>query len=508
LFGQSPRPPVADPSSQRFYRAPCPGCGAPVEFHSAQSIYAVCSFCRSTVVRQGETLTRVGKMAELFEDHSPLQLQATGIWQDKAFNLVGRLQYRGQTGAWTEWVALFDDGSQGVLAEDNGAYVLLRPAAITRELPQASRFRVGGTTAIEGKPFEVTSNQQVALMSAQGELPKLPPLGQSFSMVELRSAGGEVLSIDYGAQPPQLARGNSVRLEDLRMTGLRDQSAKEEQGRQFNCPHCGAPVEVALAASRSVTCRSCRSVIDMSGGMGGELRHAQQEEALEPLIPLGAVGQLQGAQWQVVGYQHRLGHEPGEEDESFGWDEYLLYNRRRGFIFLVDSEEGWSVVKPTTGAPALSSQEQSATYLGTRYELKYSYEAQTTYVAGEFYWPVERGQRTFNRDFAKGASLLAMERTPREVTWSSGSKIDSDAVAKAFKLEGKKELLRRSDAGPTTAQAGGMGCGTIIILFLIILILLVVIKGCMDGSGSSFSGGAPRSGGGSFGGYSSGGGHK
>ena len=497
---------MAESASQRLYRAACPGCGAPVEFRSAQSVYAVCSFCRSTVVRQGDTLSRVGRMAELFEDHSPLQLLATGHWQGKAFTLVGRLQYRAPAGAWAEWIASFEDGSQAVLGEDNGAYVFSRPAAIGRDVPEASRFRVGATTAIDGKPFEVASNQRAALVSAQGELPKLPALGQAFSMVELRSADGEVLTIDYGVGPPQLARGNSVRLEDLKLAGLREDSAKEERARQFNCPNCGASVEVALAASRSVACRSCHSVIDMSQGLGGELRHAQQDEALEPLIPLGTVGQLQGAQWQVVGYQHRIGHEPGD-DESFGWDEYLLYNRQRGFIFLVDSQEGWSVVKPTTGAPALSPGEQSATYLGTRYQLKYSYEAETTYVAGEFYWPVERGQKTFNRDFAKAASLLSMERTPGEVTWSSGSTIESDTVAKAFNLEQKKELLKRSDAGPTT-QGGGMGCGTIILLFAIILILLVVIKACMDDTGSGFSGGAPRTGGGSFGGYSGGGGHK
>ena len=41
---------------QRHYRAPCPGCGAPVEFRSAQSTFAVCGYCQSTVVRQGEVL--------------------------------------------------------------------------------------------------------------------------------------------------------------------------------------------------------------------------------------------------------------------------------------------------------------------------------------------------------------------------------------------------------------------------------------------------------------------
>ena len=53
-------------------------------------------------------------------------------------------------------------------------------------------------------------------MSAQGELPQLPPLGHPFDMVELRSADGEVLSIDYGT-PAQRGAGRSVLLEDLKL---------------------------------------------------------------------------------------------------------------------------------------------------------------------------------------------------------------------------------------------------------------------------------------------------
>jgi hypothetical protein len=91
---------TTDTTPQRVYRAPCPGCGAPVEFLSAQSTHAVCSFCRSTVVRSGDTLQRLGKMAEVFEDYSPLQLFATGRFGDRPFTLVGRLQYRSSSGAW------------------------------------------------------------------------------------------------------------------------------------------------------------------------------------------------------------------------------------------------------------------------------------------------------------------------------------------------------------------------------------------------------------------------
>ena len=497
---------------QRIYSAPCPGCGAAVEFRSAQSTHAVCAYCQSTVVRQGETLARIGKMAELFDDFSPLQLMASGRLAQRAFTLVGRLQYQYAEGRWTEWAAAFDDGSLANLSEDNGAYVFSEPLAADNEVPAAEHFRVGATTAINGKTYTVSSNQSVSLLSAQGELGHLPALGTPFDLVELRSAEGEVLSIDYGGEVPALSIGRAVQLEDLQLAGLRDASTKEEQARQFNCPNCGAPVTVQLASSKSCTCASCNSLIDLTQGIGGELAHAAQDEPVAPLIALGSQGQLQGVSWQVVGFQHRMGSAPGD-DEQFGWSEYLLYHQKRGFAFLVDSEEGWSLVKPTTGAPRMaSSNAQQVTYLGTRYQLKESYNAETTYVAGEFYWQVERGQKTSNRDFASGRNLLSLEQSPKELTWSAGSQISSDAVAMAFKLEGKKDLLKRSDASPVS-KTGGVGCITIIVVIVLIFVLLALMGRCSScdprvENCSSSTSSSSRSSGGSYGGFSSGGGHK
>lgn len=495
---------------QRHYRAPCPGCGAPVEFCSAQSTHAVCSYCQSTVLRQGEVLQRIGKMAELFDDHSPLQLMATGRIEEGArslpFTLIGRLQYESSAGRWTEWIAYLEDGSRASLSEDNGSYVFTRPQATSASdaaaLPESARFRVGSSARINGQALSVTFSGPVQLRAAQGELPKLPPLGQPFELVELRGADGEVLSIDYGQQPPQLERGRAVRLEDLQLRGLKDESAKDEKGRQFNCPSCGAPVTVQLASTKSCTCPACHSLIDLRAGLGGELRAAQQDEPVQPLIALGSCAQLQGVAWQVVGFQHRMGQAPGE-DEHFGWSEYLLYNQKRGFAFLVDAEDGWSLVRPTTGAPQLSSSGQSATYLGQKYQLKYSYQAETSYVLGEFYWPVERGQKTSNRDFAGAKGLLSLEQSPQELTWSSGDRMSAEAIARAFGLEDKQEQLQRDDVGPFT-PAKGAGCSTVVLIFVVLVILLIILSDCSGGSG----GGYTRSSGGSFGGYSSGGSHK
>ena len=495
------------PAAQRSYRAPCPGCGAPVDFRSAQSTHAVCGFCRSTVVREGDHLARMGKMADVFTDFSPLQLLASGRWVDRGFTVVGRLVYRYEGGGWTEWQVVFDDGKTGTLSEDNGAFVFSEPLNAGRELPEAEHLRVGAQTALNGATYTVSFRQPVALAAAEGELSHLPPIGQPFDVVELRGADGSVCSLDYGSTPPTLTLGREVRLEDLALKGLRSESTRNDTGRHFNCPHCGAPVDVALEQSQSVTCGACNSIIDLSAGLGRELLKAAQEEPVRPLIALGSHGQLQGVRWQVVGFQHRMGQVPGE-DEHFGWSEYLLFNRQRGFCFLVDAEDGWSVVKPTTGAPSMSSNGQSASYLGKRYTLQYAYNAETTYVAGEFYWKVERGQTSFLRDFASGPALLSMEQTPDELSWSSGIRISADTVAKAFGLEAQKGMLERADASPVSQGLGG-NLRTFVIIVVVLVLLSMLESRCsrcdptVENCGNS-----SRSSGGSFGGWSSGGGHK
>lgn len=503
--------------AERVYRAPCPGCGAPVEFQSAQSTHAVCGYCQSIVVREGEVLKRIGKMAELFDDHSPLQLGASGRIDGKPFTLVGRLQYQYDEGVWTEWVVLFDDGARGWLSEDNGAYVLSRPVTATSALPAAADFVVGTSSRVGTQTFTVASNQTVSLRSAQGELPRLPPLGAPFTVVELRGIDrAQVLSIDYSPQlsdpkaAPELSSGKPVALEELSFSGLKDESAKDEKGRQFACPNCGAPVSVQLEQSKSVTCPNCNSLIDLSQGIGGELRHATQDEPVRPLIALGKVGVLDGVRWQVVGFQHRMGQESGD-DESFGWEEYLLYNRKKGFSFLVDASDGWSLVAPLTGAPSVSADKRRATWQGTSYTLSSAYRATTTYVLGEFYWQVQRGQQTDNRDYAAGDKLLSSEQSATELTWSGGKRMASDEVARAFGLEDQKALLARSDATPLST-ASGMSLRTVIIIFLVLIVLSMIMSRCDDcdpnTQNCTTSSTSSRSSGGSFGGFSSGGWHK
>jgi len=539
---------TSDPPSQRAYSAACPNCGAPVAFASAAAPFAVCGFCRSVVVRSGDELRKIGESAEVFDDHSPLQLGASGKHQGAPFTLVGRLQYRYAEGTWNEWHALFTSGpdlqKSGWLSEDNGRYVIAFDASLTTAMPPAESLRPGALLTVNGQSWSVGSVVAARVIAAEGELPKRPDLEHGFVVADLRSARGEVGTIDY-ADPahPGWSVGQSVSLSELALTGLREASEKGLSGRTLQCPNCGAALEVKLASTQSIVCHQCKSVIDLTsaqqGNVGGDLAHYAQDHGMAPQIPLGTVGTLAlgGAKplpWQVVGYVERCEVAESDDDEQTFWREYLLYHRSEGFAFLVDAEDGWSWTAPITGTP--QSFGESVKHDGVLYRKLYDYVGKVTYVLGEFYWRVTREQRTANSDYvgtgAASDRRLNREQTEgdgtAEVVWSAGATLGADAVIGAFRLAPAQRAALQRDALPTTFMSSPL-VKTFFWIFIVILVLVLFRCGsggspadcsetrntfgdasqeyqnCLN---SQRSGGGLRGGGGSFGGFSSGGGHK
>jgi hypothetical protein len=531
---------ATDPRPQRSFRAACPNCGAPVEFRSAASAFAVCAYCRSTIVRDGEALRRIGQTAELFADHSPLQLGAAGRYQGAAFTLVGRLQHGYAEGTWNEWHALFDNGRSGWLSEDNGRYVLAFDVPLQAAAPPAEALRPGAQVVVDGQGWSVASVVAARLIAAAGELPFTPDLEHGFVVADLRNARDEVGTIDY-ADPaaPKWSIGRSVALGELAMTGLAEASEKTLSARGVQCPSCGTALEVKLSTTQSIVCHQCHAVVDVSQGVGGDLQHYAQENGSEPLIPLGSVGMLQlGAppllSWQVVGYAERCEVPETAEDEQVFWREYLLYHRTQGFAFLIDAEDGWSWSAPITGAPERAT--EVVRWNGDVYKKLYSYAGKATYVLGEFYWRLQRDQLTRNTDYqgTGGASAKRLNREEtqadgtHEVVWSAGATLSADEVMRAFKLQREQAAAMRRDALPTSGNAASLLAKLFFWGFIVVVMLIMFRCDGDDGPDCSAlratygeasseyqnclrsrgSGSGLRTGGGSFGGYSSGGGHK
>ena len=527
------------PPSHRAWRAACPNCGAPVDFQSAASASAVCSYCRSTLVREGDALRRIGQSAELFDDHSPLRLGVAGRLQGEPFTLVGRLQMAYAGGSWNEWHALFGNGRSGWLSEDNGGYVVAFDAPVPADAPPPAQLRAGERRSIGGQAWEVASVQAATLQAAEGELPQPPALGTAFTVADLRNTRDEVATLDdIGAPRPGWSIGRPVRLAELSLSGLSEASEKTLRGRSFDCPQCGAPLQPRLDSTKSIVCGQCRAVVDLSQGVGADLAHYTQDHPAghaQPQIPLGSTGTLalggEPLPWQVVGYVERAELPDDPEDEQTFWREYLLYHRTAGFAFLVDAEDGWSWSRPITGVPERVG--EHVKWQGVQYKPLYTYTGTVTWVLGEFYWRLQRDERTRNTDYqglgAQARKRLNREAAGNEVTWSAGEALEAAAVARSFGLPDDRMAALARDASPL--QGGSSGCGLLkpLLIFGLLVLLILLVTRCADddcdelrdtfGSNSneyrqcvrSGGGGAGygRVGGGSFGGFSTGGGgHK
>lgn len=524
---------------------------------------AVCGFCRSTLLRDGEALKRIGISAELFDDHSPLQLGASGQHMGKAFTIVGRQQLGymeppdaafsdlapqggqgslGRPGAalggsWNEWHVLFGGDAtlrSGWLSEDNGSYVMAFDAPLQGAAPLPDNLHPGEQRLVNGATWSVASVQRARLLAAEGELPRPPRLdGAEFVVADLRNQKDEVATLDW-RDPQQVgwSQGRAVRLADLKLTGLREQGEKTLKGRSIECPSCGAPLEPRLGTTQSIVCGQCQAVVDISKGVGGELAHyAQQNSGLQPQIPLGRSGTLAlgGAPlpWQVVGYVERceVDVDPGEEQTA--WREYLLYHPTEGFNFLVDAEDGWSYARPVTGVPQVRG--DTVGWQGQSYVKLYGYTGAVTHVLGEFYWRLQRGERTRNTDFAAGKKRLNREEAGNEVTWSAGEALDSAVVAKAFGLDDAQARTLQRDVSPVSGASVGSSLKVFLIIAVVMVVMVLMMSQCSSSDDCSStlqafgensneyqqclrnrsSSSGARTSGGSFGGFSSGGGgHK
>ena len=126
----------------------CPNCGAPIEFLWSSAVQTVCAHCRSVLVRHDVDLRKVGEVADLPFDSSPIQIGTTGRFEGDAFTVTGRIVYEYEQGTWNEWHLAFADNTSGWLSDAQAEYAVSRlapqpgDAALRRRGHDRTAFRV------------------------------------------------------------------------------------------------------------------------------------------------------------------------------------------------------------------------------------------------------------------------------------------------------------------------------------------------------------------------------
>ena len=415
----------------------CPNCGAPIEFRWSGAVQTVCSHCQTVVVRHDVDLEALGRVSELPQDSSPIQIGTEGRWNDKPFTVTGRIAYEHEDGAWNEWHLVFAGGESGWLSDAQAEYAISTLAPATK-LPPISSVSVGGHVTFQQRSFIVSTITQAHYRGVEGELPFVYWDKDTVPFVDLRAHDESFATIDYSEDPPLLFVGRFVEYDALALRNVRtfDEPAAVKQTRGFNCSNCGAAVELrALRHTRSVACTSCGAILDPNDPTLAILQKSASLEHIAPTIPLGSRGVLRGRRAEVIGFQQRSIRVEGT---TYPWNEYVLFDPYQGFRYLSEYQGHWSDIRAIHALPVVSSKTRPvARYADRTFRHFQSATASTNVVLGEFPWRVEVPDKVEVADFVAPPYMLSREGTANEATWSLGEYITGEEIWKAFALPGE-----------------------------------------------------------------------
>jgi uncharacterized protein (DUF983 family) len=498
----------------------CPTCGAPVAFRSAASVMAVCDYCKSTLIKDADSVRNVGRMADVLEDYSPIRIDTSGSidegsGQRVGFVVVGRLQLRYDAGFWNEWYVLDDAGRGGWLSDASGNYVFTREADPARwaavSLPPFERIAPGGPLdlgqASDGSRlvFIVGDVREARCTGGQGELPFVVGSGYTARVADFHR-GADFITLDYsdvtsaalptapvttadGGAPrpatpvdlaghtaaprvPTVYQGRAVTLDELKPQLLRDPDTIQDEAGRFKgkvdtlaCPSCGAAIPFSPGATSYLLCPTCHATIDVTSSVAEVIAAAKRVDAVQTTLALGAKATIAAVGYTVIGLMRRA----EISTEGSVWTEYLLYAPQKGFVWLIETSEGWERSAVVDVWPYWVAADL-ALLDGVGYRKLYDFNAVVQYAAGAFNWKVAVGDVTRITEFQAGAVKLAAESTPTELTWSQSMPVSPQELAMWFAKPGEVPVMQ---PGPPSLSAPPVGGYRRVAKWLTVLLIAV-----------------------------------
>ncbi len=226
----------------------CPSCGAEVVFQSNVSVYAVCAFCSSMIVRHDIDVESIGTMAVLPDDMSPLMIDTEGKYQDVNFHIIGRLKIGWKDGNWNEWYMVTDNGGRGWIAEAQGLYAIcfeyeealptetvktlnkflkmgnpLNEAVALNETAENTMHKemLGTYLFINRLKYKIVDVKSAVCIGSEGELPFIAPNGRKTLAIDLLGIHGEFASIEFAKEKTRVYLGQYLEWNALQFQNLR-----------------------------------------------------------------------------------------------------------------------------------------------------------------------------------------------------------------------------------------------------------------------------------------------
>jgi ribosomal protein S27E len=349
-------------------------------------------------------------------------------------------------GMWNEWYVMFDNGNTAWLGDASGQYTITAEAPGAHNFPQFASLIPAHSYMLNGYSYTASDVRSAECIGGQGELPFQVGAGYQTQVADLRNAKS-FITLDY-ADPgqPKMYVGQAVTLDELKCQLLRDDEQVKAASEQFKgklqdlaCPHCGSSTTFLPGLTTTIICPSCHSQLDTSGSIAQVLAIGKSVDQISTTLALGAQANISGRQFQIIGLMRLC------DNENTVWTEYLLHSPKAGFLWIIETDEGWARAMVMDEWP-IWAQEDVAVLGNATFKKLYRYPARVIYAIGAFNWRVALGYHTENVEFQNGQIKLAAEITNSEITWSQSAPVSVDQIHAWFgdKVDAHKIDTRQS----------------------------------------------------------------
>ncbi len=196
----------------------------------------------------------------------------------------------------------------------------------------------------------------------------------------------------------------------------------------LDCPKCHISITYYdVAGSEFYACPNCHAYFKYSGEEKPKIRGTYQKAPPRaPVIPLGALGTLDGRTYRLVGVAER--HEA--KHPEYKWREYQLFQpETASYAQLAEFDGHWTLIwADIENAP------DSELFRLTDFKTYNKYRSAINWALGEFDWDIEGDKNLNVTEYIRPPYLLVQEQRGQQRQWYRGRHMEPQALATAFGL--------------------------------------------------------------------------
>jgi len=396
----------------------------------------VCEFCQATIYWSEDDALHLGTRSVLPEGDTRLFMGATGKLMGRGFQVVGHVRLEHLRGSWDEWYLQIDGKKAAWVSEGGREMVLARTLKVDEAPADPAELQVGFRINLSGREFSIREIDKATCVGGEGQLPFTLLPGEEYPYMDIATLDGKhSATLEYDEEGlPHAYLGQPLSHDQLTVDDERPSVAASQEGKDVDCPNCGAPLEKPNDRDVcTLVCTYCGARLDLTGAEANVMGVNPEKVKPNFLLEIGQAGNLLGSRYEVSG---RLMYR-----DAWGFEsrEYILFHPDKGYLWLAEENGHFVLSRPTKQAPSIPVFDLPPKHpvkIGEKTFLFFEEcSVHIVYVDGSLPWVANANDAFKSMVLIAPPKQFSIERDGQDLQYFAGDYMTSAQIWEAFGLK-------------------------------------------------------------------------